>query len=443
METTVDVSKFPLTLSEKAATCDSLYDQAGFQFYYMNRIKLSKDGKTVSITYREKGEAAEKNKDIFYSKLSHLVYNVAPENYSPLQKLFSVYDYITVNSDYTDNIQDETTHTPYSILMKGRGICGGFANLGYYVLNRVGIKADYISNEPHAWNMVELNGKKYHTDLTWGAGSYGNNSNSLRTILMDDNERNLGLDNMGFGGYPVIKGYSRDNPVRPQPAVNKDFKMFYDLYFEYALDTENNRVYYYDGEGIKRMTLEGKELEMVSQMPAIYLTTFNGTLYFINTDNRHLYKLQPGKEPELLDDSIKVDTMNLKNGLLHYQTAEGTTKEKTLNLNPFLQTNFDINSSKHEKPITLPRQQSFKLQIAFSTNMNTDMLPKEAVALVNKDGEPLPIHMHWSEDGRTLTVRPQVSLDKEAEVSLYVSPGITAADGNKSKEMYDLKVNIQ
>lgn len=78
----------------------------------------------------------------------------------------------------------------------------------------------------------------------------------------------------------------------------------------------SDRVYYYDGEGIKRMTLGGKELEIVSQMPATYLTTFNGTLYFINTDNRHLYKLQPGKEAELLDDSIKVETMNLKNGIL-------------------------------------------------------------------------------------------------------------------------------
>jgi hypothetical protein len=41
-----------------------------------------------------------------------------------------------------------------------------------------------------------------------------------------------------------------------------------------------------------------------------------------------------------------------------------------------------------------------------------------------------------------LTVRSKVSIDKESAVSLYVAPGITAANGNKSREMYDITVNI-
>lgn len=443
METTVDVSGFPLSVYEKVAVCDSLYEQVGFQFYYVSRIKLSTDGNSVLITYTDKGEEARKNKEIFYAKLGHIVYNVAPENYSPLQKLFSVYNYITVNADYTDDMQDSSTFTAYSILMKGKGICGGFASLGYYVLNHIGIPTDYISNEPHAWNMVKIDGKNYHTDITWGAGNYGSNMNSLRTILMDEEQRNLSLENSGFGGYEIIKGFPRMNPVKPLPATDKDFKPYYDLYFEYALDIENDRVYYYDGEGIKRMTLGGKEQEIVSQMPATYLTTFNGILYFINTDNRHLYKLQSGKGPELLDDSIKIETMNLKDSILYLQTDDGTTNEKTLDLNTFVQSNFDINNSKHQQSVTLPRQQSFKFQITFSDNMVTDVLPREYMTLVSKDGHTLPTHMYWNEDRRTLTVRSKVSLDKESAVSLYISPGITAANGNKSKEMYDLTVNIE
>jgi hypothetical protein len=91
----------------------------------------------------------------------------------------------------------------------------------------------------------------------------------------------------------------------------------------------------------------------------------------------------------------------------------------------------------------VPRQQSFKFQITFSDNMVTDVLPTECVTLVNKDGHTLPIHMHWNVDSRTLTVRPKVSLDKESAVSLYISSGITAANGNKSNEMYDITINIQ
>ena len=119
------------------------------------------------------------------------------------------------------------------------------------------------------------------------------------------------------------------------------------------------------------------------------------------------------------------------------------TNEKALDLNPFVQSNFDINNSKHQQSVTLPRQQSFKFEITFSDNMVTDVLPRKYMTLVSKDGHTLPTHMYWNEDRRTLTVRSKVSLDKESAVSLYISPGITAADGNKSKEMYDITVDIQ
>lgn len=443
METTVDISKFKLTVFQKVATMDSLYEQVGFQFYYVNRIKLSKDGNSALITYTDTIDEGKKNKEIFYSKLSHLIYNVAPEDYSPLQKLFSVYDYISTNSDYTDNMKDESTFSAYSILMKGKGICGGFSNLGYYVLNQVGIETRYISNEPHAWNMVNIDGENYHTDITWGVGNYGSITNHINTILMDDEARFRGLDNNGFSGYPIIEGYPRDKLVKPLPAKDKRFNAYNEFYYEYALDIENNLIYYSNEEGIKSMTLDSKELRTVSTIQGAFLKTFNGILYFVNAENGNLYKLEPDRKAQLLDDSVIVTSMNLKNGILYYRYAENDTKEKTLNLNPFEESNFSIASSKHHEDVTVPRQQTFKFEIEFSKNMNSDILPRENVALVNKEGQALPIHMNWSEDGRILTVRSEVSLDKEDVVSLYVSKGITATDGNKTEEAYDIKVNIK
>lgn len=443
METTVDISKFPLSVFQKVATMDSLYEQVGFQFYYVDRIKISKDNNFALITYTDTKEEGKKNKEIFYSKLSHLVYNVTPETYLPLQKLFGVYEYITTNSDYTDNMQDSSTHSPYSILMKGKGICGGFSNLGYYVLNKVGIKTEYISNEPHAWNMVNIEGENYFTDITWGAGSYGSTSNSINNILMDDEQRNLTMENAGFGGYPIIEGYPGENVTAPLPATDKRFKAYYDLYYEHALDVENNWIYYSDEEGIKRMALDTKGLETVSPMKGAYLKTFNSILYFISFDNSKLYKLEPGSSAQLIDDAVKVESMDIKNGILYYKAAESEAKEKTINLNPFVKANFNINSSNHQESIAVPRQQSFKAEIKFSRNMNTKIIPKEAVALVNKQGEALPIHMNWSEDGRILTVRSKTFLGNEDLVSLYVSPGITDANGEKMVEAYDLTINIQ
>ena len=64
------------------------------------------------------------------------------------------------------------------------------------------------------------------------------------------------------------------------------------------------------------------------------------------------------------------------------------------------------------------------------------------MGLVNQDGQTLPIHMHRNDDRRTLTVRPQVSLEKESEISLYILPGITAADENTLKDMYSITVYL-
>lgn len=327
--------------------------------------------------------------------------------------------------------------------MKGKGICGGFSNLGYYVLNRVGIKTKYISNESHAWNMVNIDGQNYLTDITWGVGNYGSDYNSLNTILMDDQERILSLDNNGISGFPIIEGYPQETLIKPLPATDKRFKAYYGFYNEYALDIENNLIYYSNEDGIKRMELDSKKLETVSPMQGTLLKTFNGILYFVNTDNMKLYKLEPGKESQLLDDSVTVQSMNLINGILHYKGAENEAKEKTLNLNPFDESNFSINSSKHLESTIVPRQNTFKFNIRFSKNMNTGIIPKEAITLVSKEGHTLPIHMNWSEDGRILTVRSQVALDKEEVVSLYVSKGIIADDGRKSEDAYDIKVNIQ
>lgn len=52
-EASVDVSEFPLSISEKARTCDSLYPEGGFQFYYLKYIRLSGDGNTVNFMYTD------------------------------------------------------------------------------------------------------------------------------------------------------------------------------------------------------------------------------------------------------------------------------------------------------------------------------------------------------------------------------------------------------
>ena len=67
-------------------------------------------------------------------------------------------------------------HSAYGALVNGRAVCDGYTESLQYLLRRVGIQAftvigDAVSEsgkkDPHAWNIVRIDGKYYNVDLTW------------------------------------------------------------------------------------------------------------------------------------------------------------------------------------------------------------------------------------------------------------------------------------
>jgi hypothetical protein len=415
-KTSVDISSFSLSNEQIVNTCSSLYEQAGFQLFYLNRIKWSNDFKTVNLTYKGYSkEEITKSAATFYRKMNHLLYNVAPKDYNSFQRFYSVYDYITKHASYTDNIADENTHSSFSILVNGKGICGGYALLADYVLKFVDIPTMYLSNEPHAWNIVTLGNKRYHTDMTWGAGY--EDLNYLSTILMDDEARMTGLNNIGFGEFEIIEGYPRLNPTTPEPVVNQDFSFYSEIYNNFSLDIEQEYVYFTDTTGINRVKLDGTEKELLLEAAVNAFTTYHSVVYYIN-ENYQLYQYEIGKAPLLLDDSFSVDYVKVEDGILIYGTIYENKEEKEIDLNEFSLINKPENLTHMESSI-ITNQQTFEFNLSFSNRMDTSRLPKEQVGLVN-EGKILPIHMVWNEAGDKLIIRSKDLLEGGMELKLYV-----------------------
>lgn len=437
-KTSVDISSFSLSKEQIMQTCSSLYEQAGFQLFYLSRVKWSNDYKTVNFIYKEYS-----NDDIaellatFYSKINHLLYNVAPKDYNSYQRFYSVYDYITKHASYTDDMSDENTHSPYSILMNGKGICGGYSMLANYVLNFVDIPTEYISNEPHAWNMVTLDNKRYHTDMTWGAG-YGD-VNYLNTILMDDEDRMAGLNNMGFGDYPIIVGYPRNNPITPNSAIDHDFKLYNDIFNNFSLDIDDEYVYFTDYIGINRVKLDGTEKELILEAAVNAFTTYNSVIFYVN-ENFQLYQYEIGKTPVLLDNSISVNYLKVEDGILIYGDMY-EEKEKEIDLNEFSLLKIAKNLNNMENILVMD-QQTFEINITFSEEMDTSFLPKEQIGLVCED-RMIPNHMVWNETGDGLIIRTKDLLESGMELKLYVLPGIIDNNGNGTEDGYDMAIIIK
>lgn len=63
--------------------------------------------------------------------------------------------------------------TAYGALVEGKAVCEGYARAMQWLLKESGIPATLVTGqsiqtkEDHMWNMVHINGRNYHLDVTW------------------------------------------------------------------------------------------------------------------------------------------------------------------------------------------------------------------------------------------------------------------------------------
>ncbi len=91
----------------------------------------------------------------------------------------AVHDYIILNTAYYEDSSREPSDYPdyvfnvEGVLLKGKAVCQGYAETFQLFMELLGIDSKFVvgrdltSNIGHAWNMVRLEGKWYHVDVTW------------------------------------------------------------------------------------------------------------------------------------------------------------------------------------------------------------------------------------------------------------------------------------
>ena len=137
-----------------------------------NNIKLTYGGDyTLGITVNK---AYSEDEIIEINKIVDKVITDKITNNTPTrEKIKIVHDYIIDNTEYDrlkyENKKDKTykSNTAYGVLIEGYGTCNGYADAMAIFLNEMNIINYKISNKEHIWNLVYIDGKWYHLDLTW------------------------------------------------------------------------------------------------------------------------------------------------------------------------------------------------------------------------------------------------------------------------------------
>lgn len=87
------------------------------------------------------------------------------------EKALIVHDRLAVNCRYnmtdTDSLPPES-YQAYGALVQKTAVCEGYSKAYMYLMNRLGICTEMVSSNVlnHAWNIVNINGERYHTDVS-------------------------------------------------------------------------------------------------------------------------------------------------------------------------------------------------------------------------------------------------------------------------------------
>lgn len=181
--TNISVSAFNIPVKDSEAVSDFIWyhmpeafgvDKLSFAYYSMsgNIVNLVVEYSAFSDTPAE----YESNFEAFTASADKMLSGI--ENNSSLsdtEKALLLHDRLAVYTEYDFDASERVVHTAYGAFADRLAVCQGYAMAYMYLLNRVGIKNFYCSSEllNHGWNIVEINGKTYHVDVTWDDASYG------------------------------------------------------------------------------------------------------------------------------------------------------------------------------------------------------------------------------------------------------------------------------
>ena len=87
---------------------------------------------------------------------------------SEYDRALMIHDRLVRHAVYREG---EDAHNAYGVLVRGAGVCEGYAHAYQYLCYRAGIQALFVTgssrNEAHAWNIVRLDGRYTQIDITW------------------------------------------------------------------------------------------------------------------------------------------------------------------------------------------------------------------------------------------------------------------------------------
>ncbi len=130
--------------------------------------KLGSNGEvTVSIIYKYNKEKI----DIINNKVNEVIMSLNLNGKTDREKISLIHNYIINHSIYDDNAINNNSpydsKSAYGNLIEGYSVCSGYSDAMAIFLDKLNIPNIKVNSAHHIWNLVYIEGKWLHLDLTW------------------------------------------------------------------------------------------------------------------------------------------------------------------------------------------------------------------------------------------------------------------------------------
>ncbi|MBQ7599453.1 MAG: S-layer homology domain-containing protein [Clostridia bacterium] len=147
------------------SSCPELFFINSTVTYSYNTFPPDHPVNSVSLSYRVQGRDLREARKDYESRVSYLAGLVDPD-LTDAEKALFVHDFLISLYSYDTDL---AVYDAYGMITGGSGVCRAYSLLYMDIMNRLGIDcAMVISDEMvHSWNVIKIDGKWYHADLTY------------------------------------------------------------------------------------------------------------------------------------------------------------------------------------------------------------------------------------------------------------------------------------
>lgn len=171
VETKCDVGAYAIKTDQAGELFAEIINSTPEFFYLSSRIKFSYNKTTgivseITFEYTMSPSEITQAKKYYFEQIEAIISKIPSDISKQADIALWLHDYICLHFAYDADLKVSDV---YNFLKGGKGVCQAYVLLYMELMTRMGISCDYVTSTQmrHIWNVVKIDGKWYHVDLTW------------------------------------------------------------------------------------------------------------------------------------------------------------------------------------------------------------------------------------------------------------------------------------